>query len=36
MLNKKRLKKLNAKLERHMAGPHVFPHKVSIFIYSNL
>ena len=30
------LKKLNAKLECHMARPHALPHEVSTFIYTNL
>ena len=30
------LKRLNAKLECHMARPHALPHEVSTFIYTNL
>ena len=30
------LKKLNAKLERHIARLHVFPHEVFAFIYTSL
>ena len=32
-LNEKRLKRLNAKLECHMVGPHALSHEVSAFIY---
>ena len=29
-------KRLNAKLERHLARPHTLPHEVSAFIYINV
>ena len=32
----KEVKWLNAKLKRHMAGPHALPHKVSTFIYTSV
>ena len=32
-VNKKRLKRLNAILEHHMARPHTPPHEVSAFKY---
>ena len=32
-VNEKRLKRLNAILECHMAGPHTLPHEVDTYIY---
>ena len=32
-VNKKRLKRLNAKLERHMTRPHTLPHEVSVCLH---
>ena len=34
-LNEKRLKRLNARLECHMIGPHALPHEVTAFIYTS-
>ena len=28
-------RRLNVKLKRHLAGPHVFPHEFSAFIYTS-
>ena len=30
---KKKKKRLNKKLERHMTGSHAFPYKISVYIY---
>ena len=35
-VNEKRLKRLNAILEHHMARPHSLPHEVSDFIYFDI
>ena len=32
-INEKSKKRLNAKLERHLARPHTLPYEVSAFIY---
>ena len=32
-LNERGKKRLNAKLERHLARPHTLPHEVSAYIY---
>ena len=32
-LNERGKKRLNAKLERHLARPHTLPHEISAFIY---
>ena len=35
-LNERGKKRLNAKLERHLARPHTLLHKVSAFIYTRV